>query len=116
MPDWVSAFGVPSNTPYVVSSQEGAAGVLFSDALQAGKPSSGQQNKILWIAQPQLQKGFVVTAHPLGSSAPLVQVFRAAPGEAGQYPSYDDVPTPGCWYFVLSSTDNNESVDLNYSG
>jgi hypothetical protein len=114
-PDWLSDWGLPPDSVYVLSSGGAAAGVLFPDVLRAGVPSSGLRNKILWVAQPPLQAGFTVTAHPLGQASPIVHVFHAAPGQLGQYPSYDNVPRAGCWRFVLSSTSTQEFVDLHYS-
>lgn len=115
MPDWVAAYGVPRDSPYVLSSGGSAAGVLFADVLRAPAPSTGQRNKILWVVQPPLQAGFTIAAHPLDEASPLVHVFRASPGQVGQYPSYDDVPRAGCWRFVLSSGAADEFVDLRFS-
>jgi hypothetical protein len=97
----------------VIASPATAGGFLFEFPLLAGPKAA---NKILWAMRlPRSGSSLVLTAHPLGASAPVVTESRpdnSSPGEI--YPDGLDVPSAGCWQVSLSWGGNHAEIDLNY--
>ena len=111
-PTW--AVGNPGGR-YVLSVNGDVAGFLFAHPLVAPARPDGPNNKILWIVR-QARQGQALTldGHPLTGSGAVTQTEPADsfPGEI--YPSIVDVPTPGCWHFVLRWAGHTDEIDLLY--
>ncbi|MGI8714376.1 MAG: hypothetical protein ACR2NR_14615 [Solirubrobacteraceae bacterium] len=101
--------------PFALSAHGTATAVVFGYPLRAGHPTD-PANKILWIMrQPRAGSSLVIHAQPLLAKAPQVTVTwppDAAPGDI--YPSYVDVPRPGCWRLTLRWAHHRDSIDLFY--
>lgn len=94
---WTNPAGQPWWVPWAFGTQHTTVAYLFATQLVAG-PSprvNGTNNKVLWEAKDLPSGGGVtVVGHPLGQSQPVVTIAGG--------PSITDVPTAGCWTFVLS--------------
>lgn len=85
----------PWEVPWALGTGGNAVAYLFATELVAG-PSprvDGTNNKVLWVAKGAAPS-FMVEAHPLGESRPLISIAGG--------PSIVDLPTAGCWTFQLS--------------
>jgi len=117
VPAWLDAaagHNVPQ-LPYVIAVPASAAGFLFARPLRAGHPEN-PANKILWVVRtPRQGSSLEVDGHPLGSAGPIVHQSQPADSFPGEiYPSIIDVPTSGCWRFMLQWATDRAEVDLNY--
>ncbi|MGH9062738.1 MAG: hypothetical protein ACRD0L_01950 [Acidimicrobiales bacterium] len=110
-PSWTASAHPPTELRYALSEEGNAVGFLFSDPLVAGT-----SNKILWVVrQPRGGQPLHVTAHPVGSSRPVVTMSFPDDSSPGFiYPSIDDVPSPGCWQFTLTWNGSRATLDLPY--
>jgi hypothetical protein len=100
----------------VISNAGSAVGYLFGYPLRAVNSDGTSDNKILWYVRlPRDGNPLHIEARPGGQQAPVVQSVHpsgASPGEI--YPSFVDVPTPGCWHVTLSWGPHTDTVDLQY--
>ena len=99
---WSHTKGTPWPVPWTAAASGDAVAFVFAGRLVAG-PSprvDGSTNKVLWELREPVQ--FIVEGRPAGKSTPVVTV----PGG----PSIVDVPTPGCWTFRLSPTNDASKV------
>ena len=75
---------------------------FFAPRLRAGHPTN-PTNKILWVVRfPRLGTPLRVTAR--SSAAPSRTVRMSFPDNSSPgaiYPSYVDLPRPGCWALTL---------------
>lgn len=89
--------------------------MLFGYPLRAGHPSD-PANKVLWIVRlPRGGSALSILATPARARGPLVRVEapdNAGPGEI--YPSYVNVPAPGCWHLSLHWAGHSDAIDLVY--
>ena len=99
--------------PYTLASRDAAAAFFFAGALRAGHPTD-PANKVLWVVR------FPRDGHPLNITARLstepsnvVRISRPADSSPGEiYPSYVDLPKPGCWRLALAWGTHRASVDV----
>ena len=116
MPAWTAAAWSDSpgfRVPYALASNGAAGAFYFVRPLRAGHPTN-PANKVLWIVR------FPRDGHPLNITARLStdpsQVVRtswpadSSPGEI--YPSYVDLPMPGCWRLSLAWGAHRASIDV----
>jgi len=98
--------------PYVLSSGGDIVGVMFGNPLVAPPPSGavGDEgpNKVLWVAKDPSAGELTVDAHLVGTAQ------KADIGDISFGPSYDNVPTPGCWRLTLHWLGPTETVDIVY--
>jgi hypothetical protein len=122
VPDWAkSAFADSSSSstpwPYTVGTRGDALAVEFAQPLRAGRPTE-PANKVLWIMRlPRNGKPLKLRARPLNAAGPVVRGSWPADSSPGEiYPSYVNVPSPGCWRVSLHWAGHTDSVDLRYTG
>jgi hypothetical protein len=100
---------------YVLSAHGDVAGFLFAHPLVAPARPDGPNNKILWIVRLAREgQPLSLDGHPLSGAGAVTmsQPADSSPGEI--YPSIVDVPTPGCWHFVLRWAGHTDEIDLLY--
>lgn len=124
-PAWIdqaTGQGTPE-FPYGVTTPPIAAAFLDGYPLVAGHRliTEGRGNKILWAVTAPMagDQGLDINVYPLGSSSPSVQLHLDRPpavvrGRGGLYGSGIDVPTAGCWHFLLRAAGHTAGIDLNY--
>jgi hypothetical protein len=99
-------------TPFALTSGETAA-AFFWARLRAGHPDN-PANKVLWIVRaPRDGHPLVIEASPSawpGGKVVLEEEADSGPGEI--YPSYVDLPTPGCWRLGLRWGVHRASIDV----
>jgi len=110
----------PPNLPYAIGVPPIAAGFFF------GSPplidhnmmkATGRGNKVFW-SFIGLKEGETVTmdVYPLGSSAPASHYDLTGPGSysstGGTHGDGLDVPTQGCWRFVMHWGAHQAEIDL----
>jgi hypothetical protein len=98
--------------PYALSSGDGAAAFFFANPLRAGHPTN-PHNKILWVVRyPRNGKPLNIVARSPADPGKTVRASWPADSEPGEiYPSYVDLPKPGCWELTLGW--NTHTVHLN---
>jgi hypothetical protein len=101
--------------PWALGARGSAAAFLFGYPLRAGNPQ-GRANKILWIVRlPRDASPLKVRAKPLDHGGPVVTRSWPPDSEPGQiYPSYLNVPRPGCWRVTVRWAGHSDSLDLEY--
>jgi hypothetical protein len=101
--------------PHAVSARGNAVAVVFGYPLRAGHPMN-PANKILWIMRlPRNGSPLTITAKPLHRSSRAVRSVWPADSSPGEiYPSYVNVPGPGCWKLSLRWAGHTDSIDLPY--
>lgn len=107
----------PPPWPFAQGEYHDVTAILFGYPLQAGNPMAGRQNKVLWIMRLS-RRGLPlhIAAHPLHSRRPLVRETLPADASPGQiYPSYVNVPKPGCWQLTLRWAGHTDEIALRYS-
>jgi hypothetical protein len=114
VPSWADSANPPSAIPHVISPDGNVVAILFGDPLAVGP--SDKQNKILWIVrQPRDGRPLKITATLPGSNEkPEHLTFPANSGPGEIYPSYVNVPKPGCWHVALSWDGHQSAVNLEY--
>jgi hypothetical protein len=110
----------PPNLPYAIARPPIAAGFFF------GSPplidhntmkATGRGNKVFWSLKG-LKEGEAATmdVYPLGSSIVVQHYDLPGPGSfskaGGTHGDGLDVPTPGCWRFVLRWDAHQAEIDL----
>jgi hypothetical protein len=109
-PSW-ARFGAPSRTPFLSSDAARIAGFLFTRAILAGHPTT-PHNKILWILNDgSADRTLTLTARRTGTTGIALRHYRASDGAGRIYPSYLNLPTPGCWH--LAFTWNGKTTRLS---
>jgi hypothetical protein len=103
--------------PYALASGGEAAAFFFADPLRAGHPTN-PSNKVLWVVRlPREGKPLIITARRAGGSAQVVRIRREADSGPGEiYPSYVDLPKPGCWALTLAWGVHRASIDVQVQG
>jgi hypothetical protein len=101
--------------PYALSTRRTVVAIVFGYPLRAGDPTD-RVNKILWIMRlPRRGSPLAIEARPLHASVPSVNHAWPADSSPGEiYPSYVNVPTPGCWRLTLRWARHTDSIDLRY--
>jgi len=96
------------------SPPDALAYVFATQLVAAGQRPDGSSNKILWVTRDPSQD-MTSEGRPLGSSQPVVPI-RGQIVNGNQMPSQVDVPTPGCWSFLVSWTSGSRhtsTINLN---
>jgi hypothetical protein len=93
--------------------RESGRRVLFAPTLRAGHPTN-PANKVLWVVRfPRDGHPLTVTARLSTDRRQLVRIRRPADSSPGEiYPSYIDLPKPGCWRLALAWGTHRASVDI----
>jgi hypothetical protein len=116
-PAWTAAAFSDSSpgfrVPYALASGDTAAAFFFAPKLRAGHPSN-PANKVLWIVRlPRNGHPLLITARLSTDPSQLVRIRRPADSSPGEiYPSYVDLPNPGCWELQLAWGRHRARVDL----
>ena len=117
-PTWALAGfsgGGVGEIPWAMGSPPDALAYLFSTQLvAAGRRWDGRTNKVLWVTRDPSQD-LTIEGRPLGRTQPVVPI-RGQIVYGNQLPSQVDVPTPGCWSFVVSWTSGSRqtsTINLN---
>jgi hypothetical protein len=99
--------------PYALSSGDAAAAFFFANPLRAGHPTN-PHNKILWVVRyPRNGKPLNIVARSPTDPGKTVRASWPADSEPGEiYPSYVDLPKPGCWELTLSWDTHTAHLDL----
>ena len=109
--DFATGRNVPRGHRYVVTRPATAAGFLFDDPLQAGKPQ-----KVLWVVGAPRVGPLIIEArhHDGGPSSQVARLESGAlPGEI--YPSSFQLPRAGCWELTLRWGSFEAKVDLEFT-
>jgi len=105
-PKWTAAAFSDSSPgfklPYALASHAAAAAFFWAPTLRAGHPTN-PTNKVLWIVRyPRNGQPLRILARSGASPARTVHMSFPPDSSPGQiYPSYVDLPTPGCWRLTL---------------
>ena len=116
-PGWTAAAWSDSSpgftVPYALASNGGVGAFFFAPRLRAGHPTN-PANKVLWIVRfPRDGHPLTITAHLSGHPSEHVQSSWPADSEPGEiYPSYVDLPKPGCWRLSLAWGPHRASIDV----
>jgi hypothetical protein len=88
---------------YALTSGHLAVAIFFANPLRAGHPTN-PTNKVLWIVRlPRNGKPLNILARFGADPTQTVRIRRPADSSPGEiYPSYVDLPKPGCWSLTLS--------------
>lgn len=110
-PSWTApAFSSSSRLPYSLASGDKAAAFFFAPTLRAGHPTN-PANKVLWIVRlPRDGSPLRITARSGGRTVRASWPDNSSPGQI--YPSYVDLPTPGCWVITLGWHGHRATIDL----
>lgn len=101
---------VPRGLRYVVADPPIAAGFLFDDPLEAGKPQ-----KVLWVVGTPRVGALTIEARHHDEQVRtqiLNEEPNASPGDI--YPSSVQVPRVGCWELTLRWRDFEARMDLEF--
>lgn len=115
-PGWTAAAwsdSSPGRTiPYALASGHSAAAFFFAN-LRAGHPTN-PTNKVLWIVRfPRDGHPLTITARLGSDPSQIVRISRPADSSPGEiYPSYVDLPKPGCWNLALRWGTHRASIDV----
>lgn len=105
---WSSSPGF--RIPYSLASGAKAAAFFFAPTLRAGHPTN-PTNKILWIVRlPRDGSPLRITARSATRTVRATWPADSSPGQI--YPSYVDLPTPGCWVITLGWHGHHATIDL----
>lgn len=115
-PPWSAAAWSDSSgfaAPYALASDDAAAAFFFTPALRAGHPTD-PANKVLWVVRfPRDGHPLVITARLGADPATTVRITRPADSSPGEiYPSYVDLPRPGCWRLALAWGSHRAHIDV----
>ena len=116
IPSWAQSAHPPASVPHLLSHERNVIAFVFGNPLQAGHPRHSRKNKILWIVreprhgQPLHLSGTLVDGRASVTEPPIPA--NARPGEI--YPSTINVPSPGCWHFVLRWNGHQANSNLRY--
>lgn len=105
----------PPPWPYALSERATVVAIVFGYPLRAGEPTN-PGNKVLWIMRlPRNGSPLSIEARPEHAEAPAIRVAWPADSGPGEiYPSYVNVPKPGCWRLTLRWAGHADSIDLRY--
>jgi hypothetical protein len=102
-PDWTAPAWADSSPnsrmPYAVADGDAAAAIFFAP-LRAGHPED-PANKVLWVVRaPRDGKPLHIVPRQGETTVRIARPADSGPGEI--YPSYVDLPKPGCWRLDLA--------------
>jgi len=117
--DGIPGYSAPKG-PYAIATPPTAVAFLsLAYPLLSGYPTKTMRraNKVLWAIQGLREGVLAVDAYPLGSSSAAMH-YEFGPGTVSRqgawFGSGLDVPTPGCWRFVLRWAGHSAEMDLQY--
>ncbi len=116
-PRWTAAAWADSSPgfkmPYALAAGDAAAAFYFAPSLRAGHPTN-PANKVLWVVRfPRNGHPLAITARAGRDSSLLVSSSWPADSYPGEiYPSYVDLPKPGCWHLELVWGSHRTSLDV----
>jgi hypothetical protein len=116
-PAWTAAAWADSSpgftVPYALASGDAAGAFFFAPRLRAGHPEN-PANKVLWIVRfPRNGHPLTITARPGADPSQVVRISRPADSSPGEiYPSYVDLPKPGCWRLSLAWGSHRARIDV----
>lgn len=99
--------------PYALASDDAAAAFLFANPLRTGHPTN-PTNKVLWVVRfPRNGKSLRITARLGTNPSRIVRIRQPADSGPGEiYPSYVDLPRPGCWKLTLTWNAHRANIDI----
>ena len=102
--------------PYALASGDSAGAFFFAHPVRAGHPTN-PDNKVLWIVRyPRNGNPLEITARFGADPSIVVRASWPADSEPGEiYPSYLDLPRPGCWSLTLAWGVHRASIDVHVS-
>ncbi len=101
----------PVTVPYALASGGVAMAVEAVGSIRAGHPTN-PTNKVLWVMRlPRQGKPLEITARQGGRVVRINRPADSSPGEI--YPSFVDLPTPGCWRLTLAWNRHRASINVN---
>lgn len=117
VPTWIdtaSGHNVPHDLPFVVASNDTAAGFCLAPLRAAD--AQNFVNKVIWVVRtPRDGAPLQVALHPRSAVTPAVELSQTANSGPGNiYPMLIDVPTPGCWHVTLRWATGQAELDLRY--
>ena len=116
-PAWTAAAWSDSSpgftVPYALASDDAAGAFFVANPLRAGHPRN-PSNKVLWIVRfPRDGHSLTITARLSTHPSDKVQISRPADSSPGEiYPSYVDLPNPGCWRLSLAWGPHRARIDV----
>lgn len=116
-PAWTAAAWSDSSpgftAPYALASGDAAGAFFFAPRLRAGHPDN-PSNKVLWIVRFRRNgHPLTITARPGVGASDVVRISRPADSSPGEiYPSYVDLPKPGCWRLSLAWGSHRAQIDV----
>ena len=116
-PAWTAAAWSDSSpgftVPYALATGKAAAAFFFAPTIRAGHPTN-PANKVLWVVRfPRDGHPLTVTARLSTNRREVVRIRRPADSSPGEiYPSYIDLPSPGCWRLALAWGTHRASVNI----
>jgi hypothetical protein len=117
-PAWTAGAWVDSSpsfsVPYAVAIGGQAAAFFFAESLRAGHPTD-PANKVLWVVRsPRDGMPLTISARRAGSRSPPVRISEPADSGPGEiYPSYVDLPQPGCWRLALAWGSHRAAINVH---
>ena len=117
-PKWTAAAWSDSSPgftlPYALASHVAAAAFFWTPTLRAGHPTN-PTNKVLWVVRyPRHGQPLRILAR--SGASPMRTVYMSFPADASPgeiYPSYVDLPSPGCWELTLRWDMHIASLNVN---
>ena len=99
--------------PYALASGNAAAAFFFAPSLRAGHPTD-PANKVLWVVRFRRDgRPLNITARVGTDPSKVVRISRPADSSPGEiYPSYVDLPKPGCWRLELAWGPHQASLNV----
>jgi hypothetical protein len=119
-PRWTAAAWSDSSPgftlPYALASSDAAGAFFFAHPIRADHPTN-PRNKILWIVRsPRDGHPLQITARFGAERSLVVHSSWPANAEPGEiYPSYLNLPRPGCWALTLAWGAHRASIDVRIS-
>jgi hypothetical protein len=82
--------------------------------LAVGPRPGGLSNKVLWVVAKPSGQSLRITVTPLGKNSPRVDLeIPPAAQPAGNYPSYINLPSAGCWHLEIAGVGGDvASIDF----
>ncbi len=116
IPSWAQSAHPPAKVPHLLARDRNVIAFIFGNPLQAGQPRHNRNNKILWIVrEPRHGQPLQVSGTLVGGRASVTESPIPADARPGEiYPSTIDVPSPGCWHFVLHWNGHQANINLHY--
>lgn len=117
LPAWTAAAWSDSSpgltVPYALATGNAAAAFFFAPTLRAGHPTN-PTNKVLWVVRfPRDGHPLTITARLSTNQSEVMRITRPADSSPGEiYPSYVDLPKPGCWRLELAWGTHRASLDV----